>query len=133
MHRERGGPVMSIQPHSSQNVEIPLSQILQQTGICLAKLSEKILDLEYRIWGMQAPLGASTSEMSGLQSLDFVKQAVDDLAAMLDRLGDAVPPSIAVSEIGVIAPMKLEELRGIIGIASNQLDAAAPQEEVELF
>lgn len=124
---------MSIQLRNSQHAEIPLAQVLQQTGTCLNQLSERILDLEYSIWGMQAPLGAPTPEISSLQSLDFVKQAVDDLAAMMDRLGNAVPPSLVVSEIGVIAPMKLENLRKIIGVEGNELGARNSQDEVELF
>lgn len=116
-----------------QNAQIPLAQVLQQTETCLNQLSERIIDLEHRIWGMQASLGTSAPEMAGLQSLDFVKQAVDDLAAMLGRISDTVPPTLVVPEIDVIAPMKLEHLRKLIGTVEVELATITSPKEVELF
>lgn len=127
---------MSILPRDCRNAEIPLREVLQRTGIGLTQLSEKILDLEHAIWGAQTALDAPLEHGNALQTLDLLKQATDDLAGLLDRLGNAVPYSLGVSEIDVIAPMKLEALRRIVSSSSNVLqtsDQGTQQEEVELF
>lgn len=127
---------MSILPRDCQNAEVPLSRVLQQTGTCLTQLSGKILAMEHEIWGAQTPIGEPAVQANALQSLDFLKQATDDLAALLERLGDSVPPALSVSEFDVIAPMKLETLRQIVSTNANTLKTSyqrTKHEEVELF
>ncbi|WP_157058972.1 hypothetical protein [Loktanella sp. 5RATIMAR09] len=99
-------------------------------------MSEKILDLEHTIWGVPTPPGEPVMQANALQALDFMKQATDDLAGLLERLEKAVPSTVNVSEIEVIAPMKLEVLRQIITTNANALNAAdnhAEKQEVEIF
>lgn len=136
MYRERGGPVMSVLPRTCQNAEIPLTQVLQRTGTCLTQLSEKIIDLEHAIWGAQNQRGEPAVQANALQSLDFLKQATDDLAALLDRLGNSVSLSLTVSEFDVVAPIKLEALRKVVGTTESgpkTTDRLSKQQEVELF
>ena len=124
---------MSIQPRDLSNANTPAVQVLRQTGSCLKHLSEKILDLECEIWSVKAVRGEPDFQLNSLQSLDFLKQASDDLAALLERLAEAVPMSIVVSDLDVIAPMKLEALRKVVVASEGDLSACAKQEEVELF
>ncbi|KQB95396.1 hypothetical protein AL073_16220 [Loktanella sp. 1ANDIMAR09] len=127
---------MNVLPRNSRNTEVSLSQVLQQTGTCLTQLSEKILDLEHTIWGVPTPLGEHVTHANALQALDFMKQATDDLAGLLERLGNAVPPAFAISESDVISPMKLEILRQVISTNANDLNAVEnhmEKQEVELF
>jgi hypothetical protein len=113
-----------------------MAQVLRQAGACLTQLSGKILDLEHALWRAHPPLDERTVAADALQSIDFMKQASDDLAALLDRLGDAAPLSLTVSEIDVIAPMKLEALRTIVGDTASCLNTVSrptKQEGVDLF
>jgi hypothetical protein len=127
---------MNVLSHDCRNTDVSLRQVLQQTGTCLTQLSEKILDLEHTIWEVPTPLGEPVVQANALQALDFMKQATDDLAALLERLGNAVPPAFEVSEIDVINPMKLEILRQIISTNANDVNTAdnrTEKQEVELF
>jgi len=127
---------MNVSPDNCPKAQIPMAQVLRHAGTCLTQLSEKILDLEHVLWGAHAPLDEHTLPADALQSIDFIKQASDDLAALLDRLGDVAPLSLTVSEIDVIAPMKLEALRAVVGAAASRLNTVSQpkeQEGVDLF
>jgi hypothetical protein len=124
---------MSIQPRNHSHANTPVVQVLRQTGTCLKNLSEKILDLECEIWSAKAVLGEPEFQLTALQSLDFLKQASEDLAALLERVAEAVPLSIVASDLDVIAPMKLEALRRVVGASEVNLSESVKHEEVELF
>ena len=80
----------------------------------------------------QAPM----TDLTKLQSLDFLRQSAEDLAMMLFRLSKAVPQTTLVGRHEILDPMKLKDLRDRIGGQQDRLSlpqALFMQQEIELF
>ena len=136
MHRECGwSPVKML---SAEIVEerIDLSCVVHRTAGCLAQLTQTIISVEHQVLSGNRPADPSLTEANALQALDFLKQATEDIAAMLARLGDAAPQPSEINAIDVLAPMKLQKLRDAIegkGGGPKPDYIFTTNEEVELF
>lgn len=121
---------------SKVDERVSLAVCLQRTSRCLAQLGHTILELERGLLDAADPTYTAFDQTQGLQSLDFLKQATDDIAALLQRVAETVPDCTSVNQTDVVDPMKLRELREVIG----QYDTADKSnltlfsgEEIEIF
>ena len=115
MHRKcRGSPVIT-PSQSTGDAHVSLGACLQRTGYCLTQLGHIILELERGLLDGGDTDDTAFKRTQSLQSLDFLKQATDDIAALLKRVADTVPDCESLSQSDVIGPMKLRELREAIG------------------
>lgn len=105
---------------STGDAHVSLGACLQRTGFCLTQLGHSILELECGLLDGGDTDDTAFNRTQSLQSLDFLKQATDDIAALLQRVADTVPDCVSLSQADMIGPMKLRELREAIG----QYDAA---------
>lgn len=136
MHRERGWPPVNMLSADIQEGRLVLSSVLHQTAGCLEQLTQTILNIEHQLFSDNNPTDPPLTEANALQSLDFLKQATEDIAAMLARLGDAAPQSTEINAMDVLAPMKLQKLRDAIGGQGGDpktYHTFTTYEEVELF
>ena len=116
--------------------EIYLADLLRRTGISIGHLGQTVLDIEHHIMEGAGASGLALETVRDLQALDFLKQATDDIAALLDRVAEAIPQTISVRRSDLIDPMKLEELRDAIGSGGHTVSsdvAASREREIELF
>lgn len=112
---------------SGSDVLISVPVTLRRTGACVHRLGQAVLELEQQIIDIDATAQVAAKDVTGLQVLDRLKQATDDVAAFLDRLADLVPASTAVDRAALIDPLKLEELRDAIG------DGRPPEEQQKIM
>ncbi len=127
---------MSAPSQSSDDEHVLLADTLRRTGQCVYGLGQKVLHLERQFLDHHTPIGNLAEATQGLQAIDFLKQATDDIAALLDRLADAMPSSPTMVRAEVFEQMKLQELRDVIGSAcpkSEKEGILRSNKEIELF
>lgn len=116
--------------------QVRLAHALRRTGGCVSQLGLKVLDLERQILDSDGRLNALSDATEGLQALDFLKQATDDIAELLDRMADATPASATFVCAEVFKPMKIQELRDAIACDNptpRQEGSRSSSQKIELF
>lgn len=96
--------------------DVALPVVLQRTSFCLSQISLRILALEQHVIQGNDQTDHSSVNATALQSFDFIKQATEDIASMLDRLADTVSQNAEVNRAHVLDLMSLQELRDVIGV-----------------
>ncbi|PJI84938.1 hypothetical protein BC777_2931 [Yoonia maricola] len=127
---------MSSVPDDTPFLQLGLAQTLRQTGRSVMQLGEIVLDLEHQILDDYRQVPQAAGRVQNLQALDFLKQATDEIAALLDRLADATPEGLTVGRANISDPMKLQDLRDAIcqtETLTKQQDRQKSHEEIELF
>ncbi len=127
---------MTARSESRGDMQLGLADTLRQSGSCLGQLAHTLLELEDCVLAAADPSSSTAAETRTLQSLDYIKQATDDIAGLLLRLAESVPDTATVSRNAVIEPMKLQALRRRIAqdISGEKIDRTLFEgKEIELF
>lgn len=125
-----------IAPCHTPDGQVRLADTLRRTGGCVSQLGLKVLDLERQILDCNGRLNDLADAAEGLQALDFLKQATDDIAALLDRMADATPASATLVCADIFQPMKIQELRDAIASddpSPRQEGTPFSSQKIELF
>ena len=136
MHRKRRGSSMNVMSDDHIKKQIGLPIVLQRTGHCMGVVGRIILDLEQQIFVDLDQSKIQLTDAKALQSIDFLKQATDDLAALLSRLAHAAPQSLSVDQAALLDPISVQSLREMIGeYDESQTDEGTvfKAQEIELF
>ncbi|MEL7178595.1 MAG: hypothetical protein AAFN63_02080 [Pseudomonadota bacterium] len=113
-----------------------LATSLRQTGRYVQRMGHIVLELEDKLFAQQDDQALGVEDKQGLQSLDLLKQTADELAALLERLADAVPKDLSIDRDDILHPMKLQEIRDMIGGTSDvsfALEVPKSDKQVEMF
>ena len=113
-----------------------LATSLRQTGRCVLRMGHIVLDLEDQLLTRQDRQAQGVEDTQSLQSLDLLKQTADELAALLERLADAVPKDLLMDRDDILHPVKLQEIRDMIGGTSDvsfALEVPKSDKQVEMF
>ncbi len=136
MHRKRRGPIVSDAAETTVENRLVLATSLRQTGRCVLRMGHMVLELEDQLLAQQDDQAHALEDTQSLQSLDLLKQTADELAALLERLADAVPKDLFMDRDDILHPMKLQEIRDMIGGTSDvsfTLEVPQSDKQVEMF
>lgn len=136
MHRECGGEIVKASGQPSIDDSIDLAEALCRTASCIARLGQVIMELEDQLLGDNGSSKLAVAQLPGLQGIDYLKQATDDIAAVLLHLANVAPQTAVVSRTRLDKTIKLQEMRDAIG--HGELPAAAEQTafsttEIDIF
>lgn len=95
--------------------EQDLRSVVRNTGHTLRELSNIVGQLESQLLQDIARLKATHTSLAALQSIDLLAQSVTEIAAMLDRLEPVLPSTLMIDANEVVMPIRLENLRNLIG------------------
>ena len=136
MHRKCRGPIVSVAAETTVEDRLVLATSLRQTGRCVLRMGHIVLDLEDQLLTRQDRQAQGVEDTQSLQSLDLLKQTADELAALLERLADAVPKDLLMDRDDILHPVKLQEIRDMIGGTSDvsfALEVPKSDKQVEMF
>lgn len=92
------------------SAELPLTTLLSGTGQALHDLTALLGKLEAQLLRDIAHLKANNTSVTILQSVDLMTQTLTELAALVHRLKDQVPPEQTVDAATVVHPVRLSRL-----------------------
>jgi hypothetical protein len=111
------------------------SDILSGTSEFMKLLTKTILELENHILaknGAERPVEGSAEH---LQSIDYIRQATEEVALTLARMAVAIPHQTLARDV-ILHPIKLQELRDCIDYVDGphpKADRLFERQKIELF
>jgi len=111
------------------------SDILSGTSDFVNLLTQTILDLENHILAEKGAAGQDKGSAGHLQSIDYIRQATEEVALTLARMAEAIPHHALDRDV-ILRPIKLQALRDCIDNVDGphpKSDRLFERQTIELF